>query len=424
MNKIDPAKISVCCFIFLVVLYLTGAIDYGLAALLISLIAVLRLPAVYLFLWALLSFILYLLLIFLSLRPEIVGDLSVSSYFLFAAGLVLYFLQGQKDQWNIRFPLFSHFIIRKSQLLKSGGILVFILLIYPLAGAYLALIFGYIALLIIFHKFSDGRYAFGIALFFLVLCPFLLLAKKDKIAETSAIFTYYFLVIGTLQEIIEIVRKPRVDAPIEEEELPHTKYTELKFFQINRQRPFFVPRLHLSKIHLFGFCTFLLIVAVYFFLPKALPRSLIHSLKTKLKLPQINLIGGKQIRPIASTVVPTVSMVVEPLVKSSPTLTLKDLRDKVASDIPRLNLSVENGTTISGLAASTAARLKEAGFKNILFIGNAPKQDYKNWEIEIKSKKEILAEYVKKLLDLSLAEIRESSSSAKYDMVIITGERE
>lgn len=43
----------------------------------------------------------------------------------------------------------------------------------------------------------------GVALFFLGLCPFLLVFKKDAIAEQSAIYAYYFLVISVVLMIIE-----------------------------------------------------------------------------------------------------------------------------------------------------------------------------------------------------------------------------
>ncbi|MDO8515122.1 MAG: hypothetical protein Q7S14_01355 [bacterium] len=88
--------------------------------------------------------------------------------------------------------------------LKLGGILFFSLLIYPLVGGYLTAIIGYGTFVVIFHKFSDGRYAFGLALFFLILCPILLVLKKNEVAETSAVFAYLFLAAGAIQEVIHL----------------------------------------------------------------------------------------------------------------------------------------------------------------------------------------------------------------------------
>ena len=50
------------------------------------------------------------------------------------------------------------------------------------------------------YKF-EGRVSVGMALGFLVLCPFLLILKKEAIAEKAAIWTYMFLVVGVIQEI-------------------------------------------------------------------------------------------------------------------------------------------------------------------------------------------------------------------------------
>jgi len=51
-----------------------------------------------------------------------------------------------------------------------------------------------------FYKF-EGRVSVAVALGFLILCPFLLIFKKEAIAEKAAIWTYMFLVVGVIQEI-------------------------------------------------------------------------------------------------------------------------------------------------------------------------------------------------------------------------------
>ncbi|MBU2592607.1 hypothetical protein KKD61_04070, partial [Patescibacteria group bacterium] len=45
-------------------------------------------------------------------------------------------------------------------------------------------------------KFKS-RFSIAVALFFLALCPFLLIFKMDSIAEKAAIWAYMFLVVGT-----------------------------------------------------------------------------------------------------------------------------------------------------------------------------------------------------------------------------------
>lgn len=95
--------------------------------------------------------------------------------------------------------------------LKLGGIFLFTLLIYPLVGGYLAAIIGYVILVIFLGKFRDGRYAFGLALFFLIFCPIMLVFEKNDVAETSAVLAYIFLVTGLVQESIKWAHTPKIE---------------------------------------------------------------------------------------------------------------------------------------------------------------------------------------------------------------------
>ncbi len=52
----------------------------------------------------------------------------------------------------------------------------------------------------------EGRFSIFGALIFLMMCPFLLMAKQEAIAEKAAIWTYMFLVVGVIQQLIEIHR--------------------------------------------------------------------------------------------------------------------------------------------------------------------------------------------------------------------------
>ncbi|OQB43715.1 MAG: hypothetical protein BWY03_00626 [Parcubacteria group bacterium ADurb.Bin159] len=55
----------------------------------------------------------------------------------------------------------------------------------------------------------EGRFSIFAALIFLTLCPFLLIFKKDPLAEKAAIWAYMFLVVGVIQQLIELKRKPK-----------------------------------------------------------------------------------------------------------------------------------------------------------------------------------------------------------------------
>ena len=50
----------------------------------------------------------------------------------------------------------------------------------------------------------EGRFSILGALIFLIMCPFLLIAKQEVIAEKAAIWTYMFLVVGVIQQMIEL----------------------------------------------------------------------------------------------------------------------------------------------------------------------------------------------------------------------------
>ena len=52
----------------------------------------------------------------------------------------------------------------------------------------------------------EGAISIVIALFFLGLCPFLLILKKDVISEKAAVWAYMFLVVGTTQILVENLR--------------------------------------------------------------------------------------------------------------------------------------------------------------------------------------------------------------------------
>lgn len=57
----------------------------------------------------------------------------------------------------------------------------------------------------------DSRISAGIALIFLASCPVLLILKKEVLAEQSAVFAYYFLVILVITQIIELRRESRAN---------------------------------------------------------------------------------------------------------------------------------------------------------------------------------------------------------------------
>ena len=79
--------------------------------------------------------------------------LAVFVYIFFALGLAWYF-----------------FRIKKENLIKAGGVLVLTVLLYPLTGSTLSMVLGYVFFVFVFRGYTRGRFAFIIALVFLISC--------------------------------------------------------------------------------------------------------------------------------------------------------------------------------------------------------------------------------------------------------------
>lgn len=61
------------------------------------------------------------------------------------------------------------------------------------------------------YKF-EGRVSIAGGLIFLTMCPFLLIFKKDLVAEKAAVWAYMFLVVGVVQLFVEYLKEERKDA--------------------------------------------------------------------------------------------------------------------------------------------------------------------------------------------------------------------
>lgn len=96
---------------------------------------------------------------------------------------------------------------------KGKGKMIFSVLL--VVGAFVAMkqydftFFG--TLILIYFGISllwklTSRISASFALFFLASCPILLILKNDSLAETFAIYAYYFLVITVVSEIVELRR--------------------------------------------------------------------------------------------------------------------------------------------------------------------------------------------------------------------------
>jgi len=68
-----------------------------------------------------------------------------------------------------------------------------------------AIIAFYFLIAILF--FIKSQYSFYLGLFFLILAAFLQIIGNAKVAEDYAIYAFYFLFIGTIVALIELVKK-------------------------------------------------------------------------------------------------------------------------------------------------------------------------------------------------------------------------
>lgn len=207
MNQLEPRKILFVSLAFLLTIYFTSGVDLGIAVSFIAFIVFFGFADIWLFIFAGVFLIVHLAAVFLNLTLGYVYDLSISSYFLLAAGVFCRLIRGKAKEGKIE--------ISSGILLKTGGVFVFTALIYPLVGGYTASILGYIVFVSVHNKFGESRYAFGLALFFLILCPILLISGKGTAAENSAVFTYIFLVVGAIQGIADLGRRRKLVQPFQ-----------------------------------------------------------------------------------------------------------------------------------------------------------------------------------------------------------------
>ncbi len=184
---------------FLLIFYVFSAVDFAIAGSLILAAILFRISAVWLFSTAFLSFVLFFICLVFNVHHDFIADLSVSSYVLFASGLALFFIRGEKQT----FPM----AVLRGDNLRFIGVLSMALLIYPLAGATVAVFLGYGGLWLIFPRFRNSHWSFMATIFFLLSCAVFLITRQDSIAVQSAILAYSFLIIGVFQILADSIRQ-------------------------------------------------------------------------------------------------------------------------------------------------------------------------------------------------------------------------
>lgn len=329
-----------------------------------------------------------------------ISDLALDSYILLLSSLFIYLKSQQRViEYFQKLGSSSRKVFSLNTLMMIGISSIFSLLLAPIVGIPFAVISGYISFSYL-SKHFEGKYAYMAGLFFLFFSPFFIIAKRDDISESFAIISFYFLIIGTIQEIISHIQvhKGELAAKIKKSESFAFSLPKINFEASKRLRP-------TMKFIIIAGITTLLSFAVTFF-----------GIRNKLTINSINTIitsKSQKITPVITTI-PSVTPII-------PTPTI-DVAVELSTISAQLKVMVENGTEIYGLAASTAARLKNAGFKNV-DTGNATRNDYKNWEITPKKDDPVSINYIKKVLKLETLTVNKASESAKFDLLIITGSK-
>ena len=119
--------------------------------------------------------------------------------------------------WQVIKKIFKEYVFNQITLfvLVILGILLDIF-VFKFTSDLLILFLTGLWILSIYHYKFEGRVSIGGALLFLTMCPFLLIFKKNLIAEKAAVWAYMFLVVGVIQMMIEYMKEERKSAKKEE----------------------------------------------------------------------------------------------------------------------------------------------------------------------------------------------------------------
>lgn len=393
MNSIRTALIIVCVFLFLLIFFLTSSVDLALTVAVTVYLLFFYKKFIPVFIISVILFSLSILFDYYDLKFRFISDLTVDAYILLILGVLLYF----RLKYDF-LEIYLNINDKDTQLLykeitpKIVISMILGALFFPIVEGPLAAAIGYI-FFSVFIKKNNGKIAVFLAIVVLVLTSIFLLFRNQDFSKSLGVYAYYFLIIGTLQEVINLIIKKKEDKHHKPEKDNKTEEDEPKLGLITVKPAY--PKI---PKWLFGGVAFAVSFGlVYLWLPKFSPL--------------LQVLFEKKISPTVSPLVPTLSE--SPLVSPLPIT-------NVSTDSAKLKILVQNGTEIKGLAASAAAKLKEAGFTDIS-TGNANHQDYAKWEVNLKKNDTELIDKIKNILELSELNSQEASIPAGIDMLIIAG---
>ncbi len=206
MNLSKTAQIAISGTLFILAFFLTSAVDLSIITAIAFYSLLSRKSFLPLLVAAVILFVIDIILRQLDISIRFISDLSLDSYILFLAGVWLY-LKSKRE-----FSQMLNEILAKEKNLFSRSIILSVvismivtLLIFPLAGNYFSLVFGYFLFSYLIKQFN-GKIAISFALFFLALAAVFILTNMNKTAEDFGNFAYFFLVVGTLQEVVNFIK--------------------------------------------------------------------------------------------------------------------------------------------------------------------------------------------------------------------------
>lgn len=369
------------------------------------------------------SFILFIIdIVFrnFDISFRFISDLSLSSYILLLTSVSIYAKSSKRiTDFFQQAGKSGKFYFSSKTLILLFASSILVLLLLPILGTPFAVVAGYLSFSYFSKQFS-GKYAYAAGLFFLLFCPFFIIAKKDSLSENFAIISFYFLIIGTAAETVRLVQERKgglegwIKISLKKVRRKEAVKEDVMADRVSIPKSF---AFRLPKIN-FGASQkvrtsmkFIIVAGISVFVGFTVT---FYSIRNTFVLNNIRTIITSSSQKITPTIAtnPTVTPII-------PTPAI-DVAAELSSISAQLKVMVENGTEINGLAASTAARLNTAGFINV-DTANAARNDYTNWEITSIKDDPALIHYIKRELRLDTLTVHKASESAKFDVVIIAG---
>lgn len=401
MTGVTTAQIGISSLFFLFTFILSSSFDLSLCFSVGVFLIQKKSGYIPVFIFSLLLFALGYIFDYYDFSFRYISDLTLDGYIFFLSGIIIYFRSRKEtipyldSLFHTKYKFFSTEV-----LIKIGGTLVLSLLLFPLFGGYIAGIVSYIFFSYL-QRSSDGRISFLISLIFLLVTAILYAVHQTEFSNETVNYTYLFLIMGLVQEAINSLGLSKVFSKmlriekIKDENIGDMLLHSEKVANLGHRRLISQPFV------IVPFALIIILFAAYLIYSK--------TAGNKLFSPSVKL--GINVTP---------TLEITPTLFATPTVEMMD-EAKMASLAASLKVSVQNGTTITGMAASTAAMLKTGGFGEVE-ISNAQKKDYKNWEIYLKNENNQVVDYIKKLLNLEILKINQPTPGAKYDILIIAGE--